>query len=148
MDIENAAEKPRVGLGVIVENDSGLILVGKRIGSHAPYWSIPGGRLKLGESFEVGAKRELREEFDIDIEEPKVIAVTNNLRTYKTEGLHYISVILWAKKFRGEPRIVEQDKCAEFAWCDPHKLPQPHFDASELGVQCWLEGSPYVGLAE
>ena len=147
MSMGKVAEKPRVGLGVIVENDSGLILVGKRIGSHASYWSIPGGHLELGESFEAGAKRELKEEFDIDIEKPKVIAVTNNLRTYKTEGLHYISVILWAKNFRGEPRIMEPDKCAEFTWCDPHELPQPHFDASELGVQCWLESAPFVGLA-
>ena len=43
---------PRVGVGVILLNPQGKILLGKRKGSHAPYWSIPGGHLEHGESFE------------------------------------------------------------------------------------------------
>ncbi|MCF3098376.1 NUDIX domain-containing protein, partial [Aeromonas australiensis] len=41
---------PRVGVGVILTNAQGQVLLGKRKGSHAPYWSIPGGHLELGES--------------------------------------------------------------------------------------------------
>lgn len=137
-------QHPRVGLGIIIENDKGQILVMKREGSHAPYWSIPGGKLELGETFEEGAARELKEELDIDTENLKVIAVTNNLQTYKTEGAHFISIILSAKEFKGEPKIMEPDKCTELSWVDPHNLPQPHFDASELGISCYLQGVPYV----
>lgn len=39
---------PRVGVGVILTNAQGQVLLGKRKGSHAPYWSIPGGHLELG----------------------------------------------------------------------------------------------------
>ncbi len=92
-----SSEKPRVGLGIIIENGKGQILVMKREGKHAPYWSIPGGKLELGETFEDGAARELKEELDIDIKDPQVIAVTNNLKTYEAEGLHFISVILTAR---------------------------------------------------
>lgn len=137
-------QNPRVGLGIIIENNKGQILVMKREGSHAPFWSIPGGKLELGETFEEGATRELKEELDIDIDDPKVIAVTNNLKTYEAEGAHFISIIFSVKTFRGEPKIMEPDKCAEVRWVDPHKLPQPHFDASELGVRCYIEGVPYV----
>ena len=42
---------PRVGVGVILVNHQGQVLLGKRKGSHAPYWSIAGGHLELGESF-------------------------------------------------------------------------------------------------
>lgn len=138
------SQQPRVGLGVIVKNDTGQILVMKRAGDHAPFWSIPGGKLELGETFEAGATRELREELSIDIVDPKVIAVTNNLQTYKAEGAHFISVILLVKTFKGQLKIMEPHKCTELQWVDPHNLPQPHFDASELGVRCYVQGMPYV----
>jgi 8-oxo-dGTP diphosphatase len=141
-------EVPRVGLGVIIVNKVGQILLGNRSGNHAPYWSIPGGKLDLGESFERGAVREVNEEHGIDIINPQVIGVTNNLRTYRAEGLHFISVILVAREFKGEPKILEPKKCSEIMWADPASLPLPHFDASELGIQCYLENIPYVGLAE
>jgi len=143
-----AMDKPRVGLGVIVKNLQGQILVIKRIGAHAQYWSIPGGHLEMGETFEQGAKRELKEELDITIKKPKVIAVTNNLKTYRSEGLHYISIILLAETFSGQPKIMEPEKCSHFKWCNPNKLPQPHFDASELGVSCYLKNRPYVGITK
>lgn len=138
------SQHPRVGLGIIIENDKSQILVIKRKGSHAPYWSIPGGKLKLGETFEAGAAREVKEELDIDLGDPEVIAVTNNLKTYEAEGVHFISIILLAKTFKGEPKIMEPDKLTEIIWVDPHDLPRPHFDASELGVLCYLQKVPYV----
>lgn len=46
------SEKPGVGLGIIIENKNKEILFGKRLGSFSPYWSIPGGSLELGETFE------------------------------------------------------------------------------------------------
>ncbi|MGL4775402.1 MAG: nucleotide triphosphate diphosphatase NUDT15, partial [Aeromonas veronii] len=58
---------PRVGVGVILTNAQGQVLLGKRKGSHAPYWSIPGGHLELGESFESAAIREVAEETGLEI---------------------------------------------------------------------------------
>ncbi|HMS23518.1 MAG TPA: NUDIX domain-containing protein [Candidatus Saccharibacteria bacterium] len=138
--------KPGVGLGVIIENEQGQVFIGKRTGSHAPHYSIPGGKLELGETFEQGAIREIQEEHGITIVKPKVIAVTNNLETYRAEGIHFISVILLAKAFEGEPSICEPDKCEEILWADPTSLPQPHFDASRLAIECYLQEKPYVGI--
>lgn len=134
---------PRVGLGVIVLNDDGQILVLRRIGSHAPYYSIPGGSLELGETFEQGAVRELQEECAITIVKPEVMAITNNLETYAEEGAHFISVILVAKRFEGVPKLQEADKHSELLWVDPRILPEPHFEASRLGVACYLSGKFY-----
>ena len=136
--------RPRVGLGVIIKSKDGQILVMKRLGSHAPYWSIPGGNLELGEVFEDGAAREVKEELNLTINDPKVIAVTNNLKTFRKEGLHYISVILLVEDFDGIPKIMEPNKCEDIKWVRPDKLPKPHFDASEMGVQCYLKGVPYI----
>lgn len=137
--------KPRVGLGIVIENEKGQVLVGKRKSSHAPYWSIPGGSLELGETFEQGAVREVLEEFGIRVANPQVIAVTNNLETYRSEGVHFISVILLVKKFEGKPMILEPEKCEDIMWVDPKNLPIPHFDASKLAIECYLNDKVYVG---
>ena len=141
-------KKPGVGLGVIILNSEGKILIQKRIGSHAQKYSIPGGGLELGETFEEGASREIQEEVGITLKNPQVIAVTNNLETYRTENVHYISVVLIAEAFEGKPKIMEPEKCSELIWCDPTDLPQPHFDASRLAIECYLNDSVYRGISE
>lgn len=139
------SDKPRIGVGIIIKNSEGKILIGKRIGLAAKY-SILGGHIEIGETFEQAAIREAREEANLVIQNPKVIAVTNNLETYKEEGVHYMSVILFTKEFKGKPKIMEPNKCESLFWCDPTNLPQPHFDASRLGVACYLEKVFYKGL--
>ncbi|MBU0707900.1 NUDIX domain-containing protein [Patescibacteria group bacterium] len=135
----NNKNTPRVGLGVIIVNHEGKVLVGKRKNSHAPFYSIPGGHLDPGETFEKGAIREVKEETSLDIKNPKVIAVTNNLETYRNEGLHYISIALIAKEFSGVIKIMEPDKCEEWLWVDPSNLTTPHFEASRMAIDCYLE---------
>ena len=132
--------RPSVGLGVIIVNEEGKILIGKRRGSHAPHYSIPGGALELGESFEDGAVREVVEETGLSINNPKVVAVVNNLETYRSEGIHFVSAILLAESYEGVPKQMEPEKCEEWLWCDPANLPQPHFYASRVGIECWQNG--------
>ncbi len=137
--MSDSKHRPRVGIGVIIVNHDGKVLTGKRKGSHAPYYSIPGGNLDMGETFEAGAKREIKEETDLDIKNPKVITVTNNLETYRNEGLHYISIILLVQEFSGELKIMEPEKCEGWVWVDPTHLPSPHFEASRMAITCYLE---------
>ncbi len=141
-------DRPRVGIGIIVENSEGKILIGKRKGSHAPFYSIPGGNLEIGETFEKAATREIKEETNLIIKNPQVIAVTNNLETFNKELLHYISIILHTKTFKGQLKIMEPAKCDEWIWCNPKELPQPHFDASRLGIECYLKNKVYVGITD
>ncbi|GAA4892848.1 NUDIX hydrolase [Ferrimonas pelagia] len=139
--------RPRVGIGIILRRHDGKILLGQRRGSHAPYWSIPGGHLELGETFEQCAIREMAEETGLQIEAPQVIAVTNNLETYQQEGVHSISVCLLAHHNGAQPSNLEPDKCAGWHWFDPHSpLPQPHFDASRQSIECYLSQQFYRPL--
>ena len=42
---------PRVGIGVLIENENGEVLLGLRRGSHGEgEWSFPGGHLDFGET--------------------------------------------------------------------------------------------------
>jgi 8-oxo-dGTP diphosphatase len=135
---------PLVGLGVIILNSEGKILIGKRRGSHAPYYSIPGGKLESGETFEEGAIREVREETGIEIRNPMVIGVTNNLKTYHEEGIHFISIAMMSTDYSGHVKIMEPFKCEEWLWVDPTDLPSPHFEASRMVVACYLEKKFYL----
>ena len=135
--------RPHLGIGVILVNPVGQVLIGKREGSHAPYWSIPGGFLEPGETFEAAAIREVQEETGLDIVNPVVIGVCNNLETFAKEGLHVTSVCLLAKEFSGTLTLMEPEKCSGWQWCDASSLPEPHFEASRKAISCYLEGKFY-----
>ncbi|OBU29982.1 NUDIX domain-containing protein [Photobacterium phosphoreum] len=134
-----SAITPMVGIGIIIVNQQGQILIGKRKNSHAPYYSIPGGHMELGETFSQCAIREVEEETGLTIYKPQVIAVTNNLSTYHESGKHYISVALLTTEFSGELTLKEPDKCEGWLWVDPTQVPSPQFDASEQSIRCYLE---------
>ena len=61
-----------IGVGAIIENDAGKILLAKHIPQRGGYWQgkwiCPGGKLKLGESIEDGIRREVKEETGFDVE--------------------------------------------------------------------------------
>lgn len=134
-----ASETPKVGIGIIIVNNKGEVLVGKRQNSHAPYYSIPGGHMEIGETFTQCAAREAEEETGLLIKNPEVIAITNNLQTFHESGKHYISVAVLVTEFTGQPELREPDKCEGWLWVSPDNLPQPHFDASEQSIRCYLE---------
>ncbi|BBG59206.1 RNA pyrophosphohydrolase [Providencia rustigianii] len=129
-----------VGVGVIITNSQGQILLGKRSSKHAPYWSIFGGHVDPGESFEACAIREIKEEVGIDIHSPTVFGISNNLQTYQQEGKHTVSICMHAE-YNGNiaPQIMEEDKCEDLLWVYPHDaLPEPHFEASRNAIELWL----------
>ncbi|MFA5742809.1 MAG: NUDIX domain-containing protein [Candidatus Paceibacterota bacterium] len=128
-----------VGLGIIILRKDGKVLIGKRNGEFVPEYSIPGGSLEVGETFEEGAVREVMEETGMAIKSPKVINISNNLETYKKTGKHYISINLLTVDFIGEPKVIEKDKCAEYLWCDPKKVPEPHFEASRKALDLYFK---------
>lgn len=137
-------QRPNVGIGIIIQNTNGEILVGKRKGSHSPFYSIPGGHLEMGETFEAAIQKEVLEETSLIIETPVVLSITNNLRTYETTGIHHVSVNMFTDKFEGTPKVMEPEKCENWFWVNPQKLPQPHFDASEFAVECFLKKQFYI----
>ncbi len=137
-------DHPYVGIGIIIQNKEGKILVGKRKNSLSPYYSIPGGHLELGETFETTAIREAKEETGLVLKNPKVFCVTNNLETYRESGKHFISVNLFCDTYEGEPSLMEPEKCEGWEWVSPKELPTPHFDASRYAVDCYLKEAFYI----
>jgi len=117
----------RVGVGVLIFNNGKFLLL-KRKGSHGEgTWALPGGHLNFNESLTNCAIRELKEENGLEIIPEKVISVSNNIMYNK----HYITIGILAKFNKGEPKILEPDKCERMDWFDFDTLPNPLFIATK-----------------
>src|ERR1700729_4165019 len=105
---------PRVGIGVFVWKD-GKFIMGKRLGSHGEgTWSIPGGHLEFGESWEACAKREVMEETGMVITNVRFLAATNNI--FPADSKQYATIWVYSDWESGEPIITEPDKLVELEW--------------------------------
>lgn len=122
-------ENPKVGVACFVWRD-GKFIVGKRLGAHGEgTWSVPGGHLEYGESWEEAAKREVLEETGVEITNVRFLAATNDV--FEANNKHYISIWLEADWLSGEPTIMEPDKWVDQEWRDFSSLPAPLFEP------CW-----------
>ncbi|MBN1275810.1 NUDIX domain-containing protein [Candidatus Woesearchaeota archaeon] len=118
-------ERPHIGIGVFIKNKEGKLLLQRRRGSHgAGTWSLPGGKLEPGESWDDCAKRETKEEVCLDVDDTTFLAATNDVFP---EGPHYVTLFVKANKWIGEPRIGEPDKMTSIGWYDWDDLPTPIF---------------------
>lgn len=117
--------EPRVGIGVFIIRD-GKFLMGHRKGSHGSgTWSIPGGHMEFGESFEDTAKREVMEETGMVIKNVRFGAVTNDF--FKSDNKHYVTVWVLSDWSEIEPSITEPDKFIDQEWIDVNNIPEPLF---------------------
>lgn len=115
----------RVGVGVFVIKDS-KFLMAKRMGAHGEgTWSVPGGHLEFGETFEETAEREVEEETGLKIANVAFAAVTNDV--FSEENKHYVTIWVTSEWQSGEAAITEPDKCIEQRWVDFDSLPEPLF---------------------
>lgn len=113
----------RVGVGVFIFKDGKFLLL-KRQGSHgAGTWSVPGGHLEFGESFEDTAHREIEEETNLEIKNLRFAAVTND--HFVDESKHYVTIWLLSDWKTGKEFIKEPNKCTEMAWFTFSDLPDP-----------------------
>jgi len=115
----------RVGVAVFVIKD-GKFLMLQRKGSHGEgTWSLPGGHLEFGESFEGAAKREIKEETDLIIKNVRFGAVTND--HFAEENKHYATVWMLSEWESGEVKNMEPQKCTAQEWYTFDTLPEPLF---------------------
>lgn len=138
--------RPSVGLGVYVFNDHGQLLLGKRKGSHGQgEYAAPGGHLEFGETFEEGVQKEVAEETGLEITAITLFNVDNNLRYVKSNNKHYVTLSFTAKVVKGEPRVLEPEKCESWEWFDLNALPSPLAEYAENSL-AKLKNSSQPGL--
>jgi 8-oxo-dGTP diphosphatase len=108
---------PKVGVAIFIRNGN-EILLGYRLSKLGKdTWGLPGGKLDFGEDLKECAKRELKEEtnLDVEIEDMYLKGVTNAIFDNET---HYITVIYETERYSGELKVMEPEKCAKWEWFD------------------------------
>jgi len=114
-----------VGVGAIVGRD-GKVLLLKRKNAHGHgSWGFPGGHLEFGETPEEAARREVLEETGLQVDGIKPVGFTNDF--FRKEDKHYITLYLLCKKARGDPKLMEPEKCERLGWFEWNNLPNPLF---------------------
>jgi len=137
-------QKPGVGVGVILLNSRGEILLGKRVEDQSKSelkggctWTLPGGKLEFGETLEQAAKREVAEETGLEAKDLCVISVSDDM----IPGKHFVTI-----GFAGKPvdeskqPTAENDEdkdISEWKWFSPDSLPSPLFFPSARAIENW-----------
>ncbi len=137
------------GCGVMIMHNN-MILLGRRNDDplkadselhEEGTWTMPGGNIKYGETFEQAGKREVAEETGMFADELEIICVQTDLN----EHAHYISVGMVAHKFAGVPQLMEPDEIVEWKWFDLDNLPNKIFSPSKKTIDCYLNKKFYMG---
>lgn len=110
------------------------LLLGRRIDdTHGNgEYSCGGGHVELRERLAESARREIREEWGIEVDLPRFLCVIN-LPGY--DGLHYLSFGFKANWVSGQPHPEKAGEFDGFTWYPLDALPSPLFRP----VPCYLE---------
>lgn len=129
-----------VGVGAMIFNERGDVFLAQRgpnAGNERGTWEFPGGSVDYGEKLKEAIVREIREEFDIEIEVTGLLSVDDHI--LPEEGQHWVSPTYLAKLVKGEPRIVEPDKCTAIGWFTLDNLPSPLSVITRMDVETYRE---------
>lgn len=108
---------PLVGVGVVVFNDEGdVLLVQRGQPPRRGQWSLPGGLIDLGERLVDAARREVWEECGVAVEIGDLVATFEPMEWDAAGRLEYHYVVLdyWARYLSGE--AAAQDDAAAVRW--------------------------------
>lgn len=137
-----------VGFGVIILRDNKLLL-GLRHDDPEKAdselrgegtWTLPGGKLEYGETFEEGAIREIREETGMEARNIRVLSVSNDMN----EHAHFVTIGTLADDIVGEPQVREPDEIVEWRWFSLDSLPKNLFVCSERMLENYRKNLFYT----
>ena len=132
----------KVGIGVMILDDN-KVLLGHRSKDkkdtggifEIDCWPLPGGKQEYFETFFECAKREVKEETNLEIGELKLFGAADDIQPDR----HYITLHIIAKKHSGELKVMEPTKEDRWEWFDLDKLPQNLYSPSKKFIEEYLK---------
>jgi ADP-ribose pyrophosphatase YjhB (NUDIX family) len=132
----------KVGVGAMIL-DGNKILLGHRSktrkdtgGIYEPdTWSLPGGKQEYSETVYETIIREVKEETNLDIVNPKVFSVSDDFQTDR----HFVTIEMITNEFSGEVKVMEPEKEDEWRWFDLNELPNNIYSPSKKFIEKYLE---------
>jgi ADP-ribose pyrophosphatase len=113
---------PRLAVGAVVFEGGKILLVKRNKAPQKGKWAIPGGSVKLGETLQAAAEREVREETGLRVQAKEPFH-TFDLIEKDVEGkilFHYVIVDLHADYKGGN--IKPADDASDARWFGPEEV--------------------------
>ena len=103
--------------GAVIVNDKGQYFMAKRSADARDdqgMWEFPGGTIKMYETREDAAVRNVRRKYGFEVAVDDVLGVYDVVD--KKAGDHWISSTFRCHYISGEPQILDPKKCDEIGW--------------------------------
>lgn len=123
---------PKVVVGTIPRRDGQALLLRRAIEPAKGMWVFPGGYVDLGESLEDAARRETREEVNLEV------TLEGLLGVYSFPDSPAIIVVYLASAVEGEPR--SGPEAQEIRWVRPDEIPWAElaFPSTRAALKDWV----------
>jgi mutator protein MutT len=103
---------PRVGLGAVVVRDGNILLIRRGRPPYAGLWSLPGGKLNMGETIAEALRREVSEETGLLIEVGDLAGIVESI---DPEGRFHFVILDYFATVRGG-RLMAGDDASDARW--------------------------------
>ena len=132
----------KIGIGVMIL-DGDKILLGHRAKNkkdtggiyETDCWTLPGGKQEYNETFFEGAKREVKEETNLDIDNLELFNAADDIQPDR----HYITLHIIAREHQGTLKVMEPHSEDDWKWFPLDDLPEKLYSPSEKFIQAYLE---------
>jgi len=122
-----AEPKIIIGVGAVIEDDTGRILLVKHIPERGGFWQgkwiCPGGELEPGETIENGIRREVKEETQLEIELVSPLAPFDRIVQLNGETLLHVIYIDYLAKLTGGELRTGSD-IGQAIWIEKERIPE------------------------
>ena len=120
---------PLVSIDLIVRDESGRVLLGKRMNSPAKgFWFVPGGRINKGEKLKTATGRVIKEELGLEADHQKVVFLgvydhvyAENVFGDPSYGTHYV-VLAHQLTLGAVPVSLPMDEHEAYKWWSTDEL--------------------------
>jgi len=130
-----------VSVGALILNDKDEIFLSKRsknCRNEKGCWEIPGGGVRFGERLKDAIRREMKEEYGIEIKILHQFPAADHL--IPNEKQHWVPSVFLSRLKRGnKPKIMEPDKCDGIGWFKLNNLPSPLSIITKIDLRNYRE---------
>ena len=115
-------DAPRVAVGALVIKDDRVLMIKRGKSPSKGMWSVPGGRVEIGETLQEAAEREVLEETGITVRAGKPVYVFDMVEKGENGRVkyHYVIVDVVAEYVRGD--VKAGDDAADARWILPEEM--------------------------
>lgn len=124
----------------MIFNNEGKILLGHRVGKDTggiyepDSWCLPGGKQEYEETIFECAKREVKEETNLDIDDLEVFGAYDDIQVDR----HFVTIWVIAKKYSGILTAMEMDKQDKWEWFSLDNLPNNIYSPSKHFISKYI----------